>query len=500
MPSFKPLSDCKPGRRPAAMPKRIEPLAQLPVFISLRDRLVVIVGGSAAAAWKAELLAAAGARVAVFAETSSPEMSALTESTEGNIALYNRAWREGDLVGAALTVADLDTEEEATRFAAAAACAGVPCNVIDKPAHCGFQFGAIVNRSPVVIGISTDGAAPVLGQAIRRRIETLLPVGLAGWATAAQAFRATLKQLLPSGDRRRAFWRAFAELAFTEAPLGDLQARLRLLAGRPEVAEQALPGVTLVGAGPGDAGLLTLNAVRALQSADIILFDDLVSQEVLDLARREARRMLVGKRGGRASCRQEDINALMVKLAKQGKRVVRLKSGDPMIFGRASEEIAELEVQGIQVAVVPGITAAVGAAARLGISLTHRGCAQSLQLVTAHSRKGGLPQDVDWRRLADRRSTLMFYMGARTGAEAARRLLDEGLAADMPVVVMTAVSRPEEKVETLTLSGLAGRGDIDNEHPVLIGIGQVFASVKAAAASPAPFHSNSAAWQDVESA
>lgn len=336
MSPFKPLSESAVNDTPSP----IGPLSVLPVFLSLRDRAALVVGGSSAAAWKAELLAAAGARVTVAA----PD-----------------AWRDDHLADAAIAVADLATDEEAARFAAAARRAGVPYNVIDKPAYCSLQFGAIVNRSPVVIGISTDGAAPVLGQAIRRRIETLLPSGLAAWAAAAQGFRTTLKSLLPAAERRCAFWRAFAEVAFTEAPRGDLQRRLRQLAGKQN---GGLPGVTLVGAGPGDAGLLTLHAVRALQAADVILFDDLVSGEVLDLARREAKRLLVGKRGGRDSCRQEEINALMVKLARQGKRVVRLKGGDPIISGRAGEEIAGLEAAGIPVEVVPGITAAVGAAAR----------------------------------------------------------------------------------------------------------------------------------------
>ena len=475
MPSCNPPSD----RRPVEAPVRIAPLAKLPVFLSLQGRLAVVVGGSPAAAWKAELLAAAGARVTVIAESFSGDMTALAQADAPRLPLRQRPWREDDLAGAAVAVADLEDAGEVARFAAAAGAAGVPHNVIDKPAFCSFQFGAIVNRSPVVIGISTDGAAPVLGQAIRRRIETLLPEGLAAWAAAAQDFRTTVKRLLPVAERRGAFWRAFAELALTEAPPSDPRGRLHALAGPRRAAKERLPGVTLVGAGPGDAGLLTLNAVRALQAADVILFDDLVSQEVLDLARREAKRLLVGKRGGRASCRQEDINALMVKLARQGKRVVRLKAGDPMIFGRAGEEIAELAAQGIPVAVVPGITAAVSAAARLGVSLTHRDSAQSLHLVTAHSRKGGLPQDVDWRRLADPRATLMLYMAARTGPEAAARLLAEGLPAATPVVIVTAVSRPEERVQRLTLEALAQHGEIDHEHPVLIGVGAVFAEVRA---------------------
>ena len=474
MSPFKPLSDQKQS------PARIEPLAVLPVFVSLRDRATLVVGSSAAAVWKRELLAAAGARLRIVADAG--------------------AWRESDIAGVALAVADFEDMAEAARFAAAARRAGVPYNVIDKPELCSFQFGAIVNRSPVVIGISTGGAAPVLGQAIRRRIETLLPAGLAAWASAAQSVRATLKEVLPSAERRRAFWSAFAESAFTETPPADPLQRLKDLAGRCGAAKDALPGVTLVGAGPGDAGLLTLNAVRALQAADVILFDDLVSQEVLDLARREAKRMLVGKRGGRESCRQEDINHLMVTLARQGKRVVRLKGGDPMIFGRAGEEIAELEAAGIPVSVVPGITAAAGAAARLGISLTHRDCAQSLQLVTAHGRNGGLPLDIDWRRLADPRTTLVFYMGARTGTEAAGRLLAEGLSAETPVVIMTAVSRREEKVEVLTLSGLAARGFIDHDHPVLIGIGRVFAKAGIAAAGSEPLQPMRAGSQEAASA
>jgi len=356
MPACKLPSD----RRPADVPARIEPLASLPVFFSLQDRAVLVVGGSAAAAWKAELLAAAGARVTVIARDVAPEMTALACARD--ICLVRRGWQKSDLAGQALAVADFADEEEAARFAVAAGRAGVPCNVIDKPAFCGFQFGAIVNRSQVVIGISTDGAAPVLGQAIRRRIETLLPAGLAAWAVAARRFRPNLRRLLPSAARRGAFWRTFAELAFVEAPGRSPVARLRELAAAAEDDHGARPGVTLVGAGPGDAGLLTLNAVRALQAADVILFDDLVSQEVLDLARREARRMLVGKWGGRASCRQEGINTLMVKLARQGKRVVRLEAGDPSVLGRAGEEIAELEAAGILVTVVRGVTAAAGAA------------------------------------------------------------------------------------------------------------------------------------------
>jgi uroporphyrin-III C-methyltransferase / precorrin-2 dehydrogenase / sirohydrochlorin ferrochelatase len=235
--------------------------------------------------------------------------------------------------------------------------------------------------------------------------------------------------------------------------------------------------VTLVGAGPGDAELLTLKAVRALQSADVILFDALVSDDVLELARREAKRMLVGKRGHRPSCKQEDINALMLKLARQGKHVVRLKSGDPVIFGRAGEEIAELEANGIEVTIVPGITSASAMAAALRISLTHRDYAHSVRFVTGHAKDGALPKSLDWKGLADPYTTLIIYMGGRTGGDCATRLISEGLAPSTPVVVVSAVSRANEVTWRGALIDLAsGLAEVMTDQPVLIGIGRAFAS------------------------
>jgi uroporphyrin-III C-methyltransferase/precorrin-2 dehydrogenase/sirohydrochlorin ferrochelatase len=234
--------------------------------------------------------------------------------------------------------------------------------------------------------------------------------------------------------------------------------------------------VTLVGAGPGDAELLTLKAVRALQAADVILYDDLVSDEVLELARREAKRMLVGKRGGRESCRQDDINALMVKLARQGRHVVRLKSGDPMIFGRGGEEIDQLERAGIPCDVVPGITAASAMASALGVSLTHRDDAQSVRFVTGHSRAGGLPDSLDWRGLADHHTTLIVYMGGRTSATLAARLIEQGLFPETPVIAVANLSRASEARWHGTLNMLAESELLRTEAgPILIGIGAVFA-------------------------
>jgi uroporphyrin-III C-methyltransferase/precorrin-2 dehydrogenase/sirohydrochlorin ferrochelatase len=466
---FMPSSDAL--RQPVqTLHPRVQSLVKLPLFHDRAGRSAVVVGGSDAAAWKAELLAAAGAVVTVFAAAPGEEMMAL-----GAVRLVRRLWRPADFSGSVMIVADARDEAEATALRAAAKAARVPLNVIDRPEFCDFQFGAIVNRSPVVIGISTDGAAPVLAQAIRRRIETLLPPGLGRWAEAAKSLRRFLAATIAEAGRRRQVWERFADRALAGDPAGDpSSAAAALLRGSGSQSGQ----VTLVGAGPGEAEYLTLKAVRALQSADVILFDDLVSDEVLELARREAKRMLVGKRAGRPSCRQADINAVMIGLARKGKRVVRLKSGDPAIFGRAGEEIAALKAAGIPVTVVPGITAALALAARLGISLTHRDRAHSVRFATGHTRDGGLPRDLDWRGLADRDTTLVVYMGGRTAAALAARLIGEGLSPSTPVVCAKALGRPAEAIVAGRLDRLAGMAEnLNSDDPVLIGIGAVFAGV-----------------------
>ncbi|MEZ5856532.1 MAG: siroheme synthase CysG [Hyphomicrobiaceae bacterium] len=466
-------------RKPSdSAPNRLGALAKLPLFFELSGRKVVVAGGTAAAAWKAELLAAAGGDVAIYAMEVEAEMSALLTrgAAGGSLTLHLRRWSEDDFAGAVLAIADLGTGEEARAFCDCARRAGANVNIIDKPAYCDFQFGTIVNRSPVVVGISTDGAAPILGQAIRRRIETLLPPSLAKWAAIAKDIRGQVGRVLKAGKQRRAFWEHFSEKAFGAAPAetdhGDLIAQISSI----DTASPHTEGrVTLVGAGPGHAELLTLKAVRTLQSADVILFDDLVSDDVLELARREAKRMMVGKRGGRASCAQGDINALMVKLARQGKHVVRLKSGDPMIFGRAGEEIAELRSHGITVGVVPGITSASAMASALTVSLTHRQHAHSVRFVTGHSRDGELPEDLDWQGLADPETSLVFYMGARTASRIADKLIAAGLAPDTPAVIVSAVTRPEERRWQGALCTLGTAiGTFDLSAPVILGIGRVF--------------------------
>jgi uroporphyrin-III C-methyltransferase / precorrin-2 dehydrogenase / sirohydrochlorin ferrochelatase len=438
------------SRHPSAQrPRRMDRLATLPLFFPLDGRRVVVIGGSEAAAWKAELLSAAGANVAVLDPEPGPDMEALAADPPGGpVRLDRRRWSPSDLDGAALVVAAADDDAEAHAVHAAARVLGMPVNVIDRPAFCSFQFGAIVNRSPLVVGISTDGAAPVFGQAIRSRIEALLPAGFARWAGAAKAWRAELAGLKVGAAIRRRFWEAFAGLALRKpdrAPRRkDWNTLLRTALIGPDES-QSVGHVTLVGAGPGDPELLTLKAVRALRSAEVILFDDLVATEILDFARREAKRLLVGKTGHRPSCRQDEINALMVSLARSGKRVVRLKSGDPMIFGRAGEEIAALEEAGIPFDVVPGISAALGAAASLKVSLTHRSVARRVQLVTGHAHHGRLPEDLNLAALADRQATSAIYMPLGTLPELVRRLLHAGVEPDRPVCAVFNATRPDER-------------------------------------------------------
>jgi uroporphyrin-III C-methyltransferase / precorrin-2 dehydrogenase / sirohydrochlorin ferrochelatase len=461
---------------------RIGALARLPAFFALDGKRAVVAGGSQAATWKAELLAATGARVEVFASAPGEEMRALAAAPpNGTVMLHERSWTRDDFAGAAMAVADCADDQEAAAFAAAARAAGVPVNVIDRPAFCDFSFGAIVNRSPLVIGISTDGASPVFGQAIRAKIEALIPKGFARWADAARAWRPRVQKLALPFRGRRNFWERFTARAVAAPNAAPTDADLGALL-KPNAPSDA-GSVVLVGAGPGDPELLTLRAVRALQSADVILFDDLVAPDILDFARREAKTMLVGKTGHKDSCRQDDINALMISLAKAGRRVVRLKGGDPMIFGRADEEIAACCAAGIAIEVVPGITTAQGAASRLLVSLTRRVEARRVQYITGHGRDGKLPADIDWASLADPAVTTVVYMPTKTLPELVANALHAGLDPATPAVAVERATRPDERVIAATIATLPARlAAAPPSGPVVVMIGHVFADYSEAAA------------------
>jgi len=355
------MSGVAGDRRRLQRPPRMEALARLPIFLALEGKRAVLAGDGPPVAWKAELLSAAGADVIVFAECPCEQLHAVAaQPPRGAIVLRHRPWQAEDLYGAAVAVAGFGDDLDARRFADAARAARVPVNVIDKPAYCDFSFGAIVNRSPLVIGISTDGAAPVFGQAIRGKLEALIPRGFAGWADAARRWRKAVQSSGLSFAARRRFWQAFAGFALAhpdrKPAQSDFEAFLRQT--RAEAPAAAAGSITLVGAGPGDPELLTLRAVRALQSADVILIDDLVAAEFLDFARREATKMLVGNTGHGVPSQPDDISSTMTTLAKSGKRVVWLKHGDTTMFGRPGREIAACRAAGINFEVIPGIAAA----------------------------------------------------------------------------------------------------------------------------------------------
>lgn len=464
-------------RQPEAIhARRIERLATLPLFHKLEGRKVVLTGTGEGALWKAELLAAAGADLVILARDAGDLFAALAaDPPAASVTVLGRGWRPADLAGAALAVGEIESDDEARAFAAAARKAGVPVNVVDKPEFCDFAFGSLVNRSPLVVAISTDGASPVFGQTIRAKIEALLPAGLKAWAQAAKDWRPAVQARELPFALRRAFWERFTDRAMAEparAPASGDESELFAALGRLEQAHDGTGRVTLVGAGPGDPELLTLKAIRALQSADIILYDDLVSTGVLEFARREAKRMLVGKTGYGPSVKQSEINGLIVSLAMQGKHVVRLKGGDPGIFGRAGEEIEACERAGIPVALVPGISAAQGAAASLGLSLTHRDHARRLQFVTGHARTGELPDDLDWQAMADPHATTVVYMARATLAGFRDRALAAGLAPETPAIAVLSATQPDERRLRATIATLPERlGELPAKGPLLVLIG-----------------------------
>ncbi len=336
---------------------RIEPLAKLPVFWKLSEKRVVVAGGSDAAAWKAELLAACGAQVDVYANASELGLAMQHLIVTEKVTIVDQPWHIGMFPGAAMAIADCESDDEARAFSCAASAAGVPFNVIDKPAYCQFQFGSIVNRSPVILSISTDGAAPILAQAIRRRVETLLPPSLKGWAILAQTLRATVNSQLEPGPKRRDFWERFVDRCFSSTKAPGEDDRQGLISDVETLCSLPLSGsVTIVGAGPGAAELLTLKAVRCLQAADLILFDEGVSSDVLELARREAKRLLVGAVDEDAPGSELNLRQLVAGLARTGKRVVLLRAGDAAASGAVAALIEDLQMAGLHVDLVPGIS------------------------------------------------------------------------------------------------------------------------------------------------
>ena len=424
-----------------------------PAFFDLNGRRVLIVGGGESAARKLRLLRKAKAWVTVVAPEAAPEIADLAEA--GEIAWIARAFEAGDVLGQDLVVGATGLSPVDEDVARAARPAGRPVNVVDRPDLSSFITPAIVDRDPIVIGISSGGSAPVLARRIRARIESLLPAGIGRLADFAESFRGAVAATVAPAGRKR-FWERFFDGPVAEAVLkGDERgARERMLAlvNSPAAREREAGIVHIVGAGPGDPDLLTFRAMRLIQDADVIFYDKLVGPEIVDYARRDAERVYVGKTKGNHSKSQDDINALMAEAAAAGRRVVRLKGGDPFVFGRGGEEADYLRGLGHAVEVVPGITAATGCAAAADIPLTFRGVAQAVTFVTGHAADG--EPDLDWAALSDPRQTLVIYMGVSTAGTIAARLIEHGVEPARPVAVIENGTRADQKVVKGSLGAL----------------------------------------------
>ena len=442
----------------------------LPLFHKLQGRVVLVVGGGEVALRKARLLSDAGGQLRVVAPEVRGELTAL--AGEGRVHL--RGYDSADLQGVALVIAATDDEPLNARISAEAQALGIPVNVVDAPALCSVIFPAIVDRSPLIVAVTSGGDAPVLARLIRAKIETWIPSTYGQLASLAKKFRERVKQLFPDVQQRRVFWEDVFQGQIAESVFaGKLGEGERLLEAKiAGAAPRALGEVYLVGAGPGDPDLLTFRALRLMQQADVVLYDRLVAPAIIELCRRDAERIYVGKRRAEHAVPQEEINQLLVDLAKQGKRVLRLKGGDPFIFGRGGEEIEQLAAEGIPFQVVPGITAASGCAAYAGIPLTHRDHAQSVRFVTGHLKDGST--DLPWTDLVAPGQTLVFYMGLVGLQQICQALIDHGRAADTPAALVQQGTTQNQRVFTGTLANLPQLVAEHEVHaPTLVIVGEV---------------------------
>lgn len=444
----------------------------LPIYLNVRDQPCLVVGGGEVAARKASLLLRAGARVTVVAPVLARNLS--TMLAKGEVEHRARSFEPGDLNGILVVIAA--TDDEAVNRAAAdeAKRRRIPVNVVDRPDLCSFIMPSIIDRSPILVAVSSGGASPVLARLLRAKLETAIPAAYGRLASLVAGFRTQVKQRFVRSADRRVFWEKIlqgpvAEMMFT----GRAQAAEATLRAALESGDAAATGeVYLVGGGPGDPDLLTFRALRLMQQADVVVYDRLVSQPVLDLVRRDAERIYVGKARSNHALPQESINELLVRLAKEGKRVVRLKGGDPFIFGRGGEEIDTLMAHGIPFQVVPGITAASGCAAYSGIPLTHRDYSQSVVFVTGHLKDGSV--DLNWRGLVQPNQTIVFYMGLHGVDVICRELVNHGMNPSMPVALVQKGTTPEQQVLVGTLESLPTLvANAEIHPPTLIIVGEV---------------------------
>lgn len=442
----------------------------LPIFCRLDNKPVLLVGGGEVAERKARLLLDAGAQLTVVAPDLDPELAEL--AANGSIEWLAGEFAPQQLTGKWLVVAATDRREVNALVYQSANRARIFANVVDDPKRSSFIMPSIIDRSPLMVAISSGGKAPVLARLLREKLEALLPQHLGAVATFAGSLRERVKARFASMGERRRFWERLlgADRLGQALARGDSASANQLADSLFADESQTGGEVVLVGAGPGDPGLLTLHALRQMQQADVVVYDRLVSDEVMALVRRDAKRIFVGKQAGNHCVPQEGINQLLLEEAKKGQRVVRLKGGDPFIFGRGGEELETLVGTGIGFQVVPGITAASGCAAYAGIPLTHRDHAQSVRFVTAHGKGGA--QDLDWPLLAKDRQTLVFYMGLSSCATIREQLLAHGKGVDTPVALIERGTQPSQRVIRGTLDQLPELA-VGVESPALIMVGSV---------------------------
>lgn len=443
----------------------------LPLFFRLQDQPVLVVGGGEIAARKVSLLCRAGARVRIVA----PELADATREliAEHSLEVTERGYEPADIEGARLVVSATDDEQVNARIYQDCVGAGVPINSVDRPALSNVIFPSIVDRSPVLVAISTGGASPTMARVVRGWLEARLPARLGALAEFVRARRDRAKTAIPTIAGRQQLWQRVVEGPVAEAVYrGDDGAA-------EEAFTAALSGeeagwVAIVGAGPGDPELLTLKALRLIQSADVILYDNLVNRQILDYARRDAEQVYVGKKWRAPSTRQEAINELMRDEALAGKAVVRLKGGDPFIFGRGGEEVEVLVEAGIDVIAVPGITAASGSASYAGIPLTYREVSLSVRFVTGHRAENRI--NLDWPELARGGQTVVLYMGLSGIEEIFASLIEHGRAPETPAALVEKATYPEQRVVAGTLADLAGKvREAGVKGPTTIIVGEVVA-------------------------
>ncbi|MDX8129965.1 MULTISPECIES: siroheme synthase CysG [Methylomonas] len=444
-----------------------------PLFLKVKGQTCLVVGAGEIAARKIELLIRAGGNIVVVATEIGNTVAAMQHSNP--IVIRQKAFSHEDVDGMGLVVSATNCRTTNIEVSNVAHQRRIPVNVVDDPALCSFIFPAIIDRSPLLVAISSSGVSPVLTRLLRARIESAIPASFGLLVQLAEKFKLLVKQRIPQPSQRRIFWEkilqgSVAELVF----VGKQDEAEQLLLSQLQQADPAVSQgeVYLIGAGPGDPDLLTFKALRLLQQADVVVYDRLVSNEILDMARRDAEKIYVGKQRDNHSLPQESINRLLTDLALAGKRVARLKGGDPFVFGRGGEEIESIMPHGISYQVVPGITAAAGCASYAGIPLTHRDHAQSCTFVTGHLKDGSI--NLDWQHLSRPNQTVVIFMGLAGLATICRSLMEHGCPANHPIAVIQSGTTRNQRVLTGTLADMPDRVEqADMEPPTLIIVGSV---------------------------